>query len=754
MIAEFTQHSFNGGEVSARLYGRTDSAIYDIAVAEMTNFAPTVEGPVIKRSGTQFIALADPAAERLVPFEFNSAQAYIIEFGPAMARFFSNDALILDEFGAPVTLALPYAAGQCFDITYRQSADVLYLTHPSWPAAAISRTGAAAFNYAALTLSKGPFADANTNKTITVSASASSGAAITLTASSAIFLPGHVGGLFQLQALDFSDVKVWEPGMTASAGSLIGSYCRSEGKIYLATAAADGASPKTGTSPPIHIEGSQWDGLGGKDVNAKGPFGVLWQYVCDNFGQMMITATGNPLAASTTATASVQRTLPSSLITVASWRWAFGRFSAQSGWPKHVDIWNSRLIFATDFEIFGSVVGDYRNFAAFDDTGRLQADSAFRFRLSTPNPINWLVSDLDLFIGTDRAEFSLGAINSAQAPGASNLRAVKQGSYGSVNIRPIQIKSHTIYVQRGRKKIRDAAYDYRQGRYTASDLLLWARHLRQPGMIELAWQDEPEELLWALTKNNVPLVHCQSPEQEVKGWATQPIADFNGATAKVLSIAAKPGQGGAVDEIWMLVQRGAIKTIERLNDWWVDGTAKAEAKYLDCASTYRGAPATHISGLPAFFAGQVVTALADGIVRANLTATVDGGGAAIDLPVAAAIVHVGIFYTARIVTLPLKAPTKSGGQSELKRKRIVKMMFRVIDTLGLYGGTWKSRLDEIIRRPQSANMNHGTDLFTGATSNVSVGAGSDREGQGQYESRLPLPAIVTFVNGELNVGDL
>jgi hypothetical protein len=48
--------SFNGGELSQRMHGRTDQGIYSVSAAEMENFVPTVEGPAMKRTGFRFIS--------------------------------------------------------------------------------------------------------------------------------------------------------------------------------------------------------------------------------------------------------------------------------------------------------------------------------------------------------------------------------------------------------------------------------------------------------------------------------------------------------------------------------------------------------------------------------------------------------------------------------------------------------------------------------------------------------------------------
>ena len=52
------QTSFNGGELSPRLQSRVDIEIYAKSAAEILNMVPTVEGALLKRSGTRYRAAA------------------------------------------------------------------------------------------------------------------------------------------------------------------------------------------------------------------------------------------------------------------------------------------------------------------------------------------------------------------------------------------------------------------------------------------------------------------------------------------------------------------------------------------------------------------------------------------------------------------------------------------------------------------------------------------------------------------------
>lgn len=741
MTEHSLQTSWNGGEVSPRLHGRTDVGFYDIAVAEMLNFAPTVEGPAIKRSGTIIEDVADPSATTLIPFEFNAQQGYVLEFGQQQVRFYFGGALLRDGSGAPIVLAVPYAASDTPALWWQQSADVLYLVHPAYPPAKISRTGAASFTYATLTFAGGPFADANSNRTVTVTATPTGGAlttvgtTITLTASSPIFAAGHIGGLFQLQALDFSTYTQWEPGYSTSSGQFI----TWEGNLYQE---AYGNSGRTGQTPPTHVIGTEWDGTNSTDINSN-TYGVPWTYICGQFGNATITAIGPQTGGlSTTATATIALPMVPNLATKASWRWAFGRFSAANGWPKIVLIWNERLVFKTDFEVMGSVVGDYLNFASFDDTGLLQDDLAFRFRITGSNPIQWAVTDLQVIFGTDRAEYALGPVNSSAKPSSTNMQVTQQSHFGSIPVRPVQAEQKTIFIQRGSRRVRESAYNYLQGRYQSTDMGLYARHLLKPGVKRLGYQQETEEFIWALRRDGMMLAHGFNPDEQVKGWCQMPIADFNGGTATVLDFCVLPSSDGTTDVVHLLVQRGTTRTVEYLAPWWDDGSPITAAQFLDGALTYAGAPVTHFSGLPGNYAGQTIMALADGIVVPNLTVAGDGS---FTLPVAASVVTAGIFFPARIVGLPPKFPNKSGGASELQKRRLVKGVLRVIDAAGV----WLSALlgtggaAEVLRRPATTPMDRPTPLANGETDDVKCEGTNDRNGQWVIESRLPLPFMVS-----------
>lgn len=90
------QTNFTAGELSPLLYGRTDLAKYANGAKTLLNAVVQPHGGVTRRPGTRFVAMAkdDAQLSRLVPFQFSTEQAYVLEFGEKSLRFFRNQAQI------------------------------------------------------------------------------------------------------------------------------------------------------------------------------------------------------------------------------------------------------------------------------------------------------------------------------------------------------------------------------------------------------------------------------------------------------------------------------------------------------------------------------------------------------------------------------------------------------------------------------------------------------------------------------------
>lgn len=726
------QSSFLGGELSNRMSGRVDAAIYPAGLSLCENFVPTREGPLVKRPGFEFIRPAAATATWLTGFRFNLTQQYVLEWSALTLRFFTNGARIESDPVTPYEVTTPFTAAEAPYVSQQQSYDRLYTAHSAHAPGALTRTGAATFAYADTALANGPFADGNTDETITVTVNATTvGAAATITASSGIFTAQHVGGFFRIEAKDFSDIPAWEAGIN---GIVVGTTKRrNEGKAYLADAA--GADLRTGTNPPIHASGSEWDGMQtGTDINAKGPYGVRWQYLYDRFGILKITAYTSP----TQVTATVIRRIPDSVVTVASWRWAHGAFSAAKGWPNLVSVWGGRQILVKDFDVHGSVVGDYLNHASFSNLGTVTADLAFRRTIATEDPALWIAGDRKLIVGTASRELAIGAINTALAVSGDNIAAEPQSFYGSERVFPLQLGTSTFFVQRGGRKLREAQYAFSSDRYEADDLTIAARHISRSGVVQLAYQAEPEGLLYGVRGDGEAIVHPLTKD-EIKGFGRIVL----GGGGKILSAVSIVGADGKTDELWALVLRGSARSIERMAPWRDEGDAIEDSFFVDAGVRVAAAAGqTHFTGAT-HLAGQDVAVLAAGGVVPGITVALDGS---FDLPETSVpdapyTLIVGLPFTATAVTMRPEARPNGNSIQGVKQK-IVKLTLRLVESAGIRVGQYGRRLDNLIDRPADAAMDAPAPLFTGDSGRI-VSGDYDRDGRATWVSDTPLPFVVT-----------
>jgi hypothetical protein len=731
--------AFNSGEWSPLLDGRTDLQKYGSACRTVEGFIPTVQGPARRRPGTHYVAGVKDNADQtwLVPFEFSATQGYVLEFGDGYVRFYTNrgqlnisapsawvtatvyavGALVSNagtnyycktahtsgatfagdaakwhaltgtiyEIPSPYALADLTAADGTLALNFVQSGDVMYFCNPSYPIQKLSRVGATNWNFTEPNFEGGPFEDVNTNTSVTVYASASTGS-ITLTASSSIFTSAHVGALFLLESNPNITITPWEVSKAVAVNDLR----RSDGNIYESQTTAS-----TATVKPTHTEGTRSDGA------------VSWKYLHSGYGWVQITG----YTSGTSVSATVLSYVPSAAVGAgnATYKWAFGAWGDHAGYPTHTTFFRERLVFARDTKIWMSVAADYENFAP-QDGDQVTPDMAISIELSSDqiNDIVWLSPGTGLLVGTVGAEFLVSEISSQEALGPANVKASRQSGYGSRGIQALKVGEATLFVQKSGRKVRSMKYSFEQDNFVAGDVTVLADHISKGGILALAYQSEPDSIVWATRADGVLLGFTMSLEQDVQCWHRQPIA---GTGVVVESVAVIPSPNGDRDDLWMIVKRTINSTTKRYVEWlgeyWENGDAQEDAFYVDAGATYDGAPATVISGL-GHLEGEAVTILADGATHPSRTVA----SGSITLQRSASVVHVGLHRRSILKTLRLEAGG-GDGTAQGKTKRVTRAAVRFIDTLGGKAGPDENTLDEILFRSGSDPMNEPPPVFSG-----------------------------------------
>ena len=189
--------NFTGGELSPRLDGRTDLSKYFNGCKKLQNFIIHPHGGASRRPGTIHIAEVKNSAHgcRLIPFEFNVTQAYILEFGNQYFRVYKDGGQIVSG-GSAVEVATPYLHTELSQLKFTQSADVMYIVHPNHAPRKITRTSHTAWSVTEVDFTRGPMQDPNTTTT-TLTANGRTGS-VTITASASTFASTDVGRLVKL----------------------------------------------------------------------------------------------------------------------------------------------------------------------------------------------------------------------------------------------------------------------------------------------------------------------------------------------------------------------------------------------------------------------------------------------------------------------------------------------------------------------------------------------------------------------------
>jgi hypothetical protein len=751
-----TKTNFNGGELSRRLHARTDLSLYAIGCAELLGWVPLVEGGIEACPGLIHVAQAAGAC-RLIPFEFNVTQGYIVELSDGVARFYTNDARIEDGDGDPIEVAMPYDVADLAALAWEQSFDGLYLFHRGYQSRQLVRTGADSFELDTLEFENGPFEARNKDETILVTADAVTGS-ITLTASQggspyALFEAGDVGGLFQLEADDFGTIPAWEPGLTVNLGDL-----RVWGdRVYRNV----GGSGRTGTLAPVHAKGVEWDGSGvGSDVNDTPAGGVQWEFLCDRLGVVKITG----FTDSDTVTGTVLRRLPftaasSTSYTVpegyydggwatwevppdsvtynyGTWRWRFGAFSDRRGWPSNGVIWNERLVLAKDSTLYASTEGDLNDFSTYNELGELTNDMALIRTVKDANGILGLIADEKLLILTAGGMFAMGAANAAQGVGPLNARVDRQSNEGAARAMPVEIDGRFVYIGNSSARVIEASYAAERNRQDPVDLTRYARHIGASGFTALAAQKDPNRLIWACRGDGSLACAVYNPDEQALGWARRALG--GGLLARSIAGIADPT--GRFGQLWVAAQSGDDWHVLRLDGFREESDDTVPAM-VDMAVQYADDPATHF-GPVAFFANRTVHVNADGAAR---VVACDGDGA-FDLEVPASIVTAGFPFDCRFASLP-------ADKGQMPQDAMVRMSRISIDMLEAQGLSISAQGMEAIPMEllTGASVTEaGFAPFTGKAIVEDSGT-DDRYGVFTIERTLPLPATVRAAHVTLDL---
>lgn len=728
------QPAFTAGELSPALWARVDLAKYASGCKTAINLFIHAHGGASNRSGLEFIRETrnSDAKTKLVPFQFNTEQSYILEFGHGAFRVFRDGAIVLKD-GAPYEVATSISHEHVESLVWAQEADVMYVCCAGlYPVYKISRLADDNWTIALVTFSPrtvsptGLGGSAQFNRrtgetdSVTFVVTALSAGGAESAASAGVTVP------VQWENEDGRRVRIiW----AASAGAAL--Y-----RVYRASGSSTGKVVET-TSTLVDIAQGQINGDGSVIPGASAPgappvpttvdaaiiFGQEMKYVVaaidDQTGEESLPSapftlindlayqgnrnllTWNGVAGAsaysvyklrngvygyigrTEATSFTDENISADVSNTP--QTARNPFDGAGKYPRCLTFIEQRLAFASTLQdpqaVWLSQSANYENFGVSSSTAKASDAVTFRIKSKEVNEIRSMLPVKGLMLLTSGSEWTVSGGSQADAIAPNAIKIDNQGFRGAARVQPIVVGNTVLFAQERGGIIRDFSYEFASDGFTGKDLTVLARHLFEDRSIKAwAYAQAPHSIVWVVLDDGSLVSLTYMKEHDVWSWTRHQSGPDNDAIFEDVAVI---GEGGR-DAPYFVVGRtiGGVRKryIERLHSR--SFRVVEDAFFVDSGLTYEGPAKNIITGLD-HLEGQQVVALSDGNVVRNLT--VEGG--AVTLPNPAQKAHVGLPMVASLQTLDLDLGQVSGlGTVQGRTKSVSEVTFRVDRTRGIFTG--------------------------------------------------------------------
>jgi len=729
--------NFTAGELSPRTRGRVDIAQYNNGAQRLLNCYPVIQGGAVSRPGTIFTGEAKhhDKKSRLIPFVVRKGAAYVTEWGEGYIRFYKDAVYLLSVNPGFGQIGSPFNETQVFDIDWGQDSDTMYIAYSTVIPYRLRRFSDTVWDMAITPFSTIPFDEIGRRPAATLTLSATSvGTGRTVTASAAVFLASDVGRAISYQG-GIAVVTVYNSTTNVTADITI---------AFASTAVPSGwlldSSPQTINTPsaanPVGATITLTltaDGWRAADVGS---------YVRINGGLVRITVVTSALVVS----AIILKELTGVVAAPAlAWTIETSTWNGTDGFPRTVSLHQQRLVFAgsTGYPqtIWGSRIGEPLDFTR----GTADSDGyAFTLASDENNQIAWLSAARDLMALTFGAEYSLrGGVEKPITP--TNVQIKPESNHGASAARPVQIKREAMFVQRAGRKVRALAYKYDFDGYNAPDVIALSEHLTgkaadgtQLSIVDMAYQQEPDTLLWCVRSDGKLLSCTIDRDQSVVGWAQHDVGDA------VESVCVVPADGA--DVLYLLVRRtinGATKRfIERMEmSTTSTRTSEKNLMQVDCGAFLYVENGQAFVNAP-LLVGKQIDVVGDGAYLGRFT--VPAGGV-VTLPRAANSLMWGLPFTTQVLPVTPEIGTGTGTAAG-QAMRTSKATLRVLDsgpvTINGQLLPFRNFGSELLDKPQP--------LFTG-DADASEAGWEDGSSDLLIERSLPFPMHLLAVIRDFTV---
>ncbi|NUT87170.1 hypothetical protein HNO91_12105 [Pseudomonas corrugata] len=643
------QTNFTAGEVSPRMLGRVDLARYQNGAEIIENAWPVIHGGANRRDGTLFVAAAKFADKkcRLIPYVFNTQQSYMCEFGDLYVRIYYPDGTYTG-----VELVSPYSHTTLDRLDYVQGADTMFIFNTAIPVYRLRRLADTEWSLAPAPFVTKPFDEKGIDFTTQITFSDPTvGTGRTATSAASAFLASDV------------DREIWSGGGVAKITAVTSATVATVEVLNAFTAAVRPTWSLKG-SPQTTNTLSAATPVGGTVTMTLGAAGWrsndVGKFVKINGGLLEIS-----VYTSTTVVSGIIRSAPTSAVASPANAWSLEAsvWNDIDGYPGAGTLYEQRLALGGSVNypqtIWESRTSEYLNF----ELGT-KDDDALSYNLSSDqiNPILHIGQINALIPLTYGGEFTVsGGVEKAITP--TNIRAKNPSVYGCNRVRPVRIGNELYFVQRANRKLRAMAYKYDSDTFGSPDMSILSEHATKSGIVDMAYQQEPESILYLVRADGVMATMTVDRDQDVIGWARQ---TTDGAFESCASIPIADG-----DQVWCVVRRTVNGQNVRYIERFVQGIR------VDSGVSATSGPGATVWGGLAHLEGKTVDIVADGIVMQQQVVS----AGQVTLPRKAFAVQIGLNFITRIKTLTPEVQG-STGSVQGNSMRIGEITLRFLETTG------------------------------------------------------------------------
>ncbi|MEQ8195158.1 MAG: hypothetical protein RIB59_11795, partial [Rhodospirillales bacterium] len=266
----------------------------------------------------------------------------------------------------------------------------------------------------------------------------------------------------------------------------------------------------------------------------------------------------------------------------ATSKWRLGAWSRATGFPATVGFFEQRFGAARTTnqpqKFWLSQSADIENMRPDSFVGSevaVEDDDALDFQIAADqaNAIQWLASTKQLALGTS------GGLWIGESDGAvltpNDIQVRRQTTNGAADVQPVLVDDAVLVLQRGRRKILEFTFNFDTNGFRAPDMTVLADHITESGIVELAYQEEPDSTVWCVRGDGVLAGMTFRREQDVVGWGRHIFGgSYLGGRAVCESVTTIPGNGDAGtqerNEVWICIKRtidgSTVRTVEFLED--------------------------------------------------------------------------------------------------------------------------------------------------------------------------------------------